>query len=118
MSALVAEHDPIEIIIGLPRSLSGAEGPAAARIRTAAAALAAALQTGGSTVAIRLVDERLTTVHAARRLRQAGKKARQQRAVIDSVAAVGILEHALAVEGAGGKPPGELVSPTDPPPPG
>ena len=114
--ALIAEYEPIEIVIGLPRSLSGGEGPAAARIREAATALATELRAAGRVVPVRLVDERLTTVQASRQLRAAGKKARQQRAVIDSVAAAGILEHALAVEGARGTPPGELVSPADPPP--
>jgi putative holliday junction resolvase len=104
---LVQEHQPIEIVVGLPRSLSGNEGPAAARIRVVASELAALLRP----VPVRLVDERLSTVSAARQLRQAGRRAKQQRAVIDSAAAVGILEHALAVERAGGTPPGELVSP-------
>jgi putative holliday junction resolvase len=104
---LVEEHHPVEIVVGLPRSLSGHEGPAAARTRVAASALAALLRP----VPVRLVDERLSTVSAARQLRQAGRRAKQQRGVIDSAAAVGILEHALAVERAGGMPPGELVSP-------
>lgn len=112
---LVREHEPLEVILGLPRSLSGREGPAATRIRVAAEQLRAALAAAGVPVAVRLVDERLTTVSAARQLRAAGRRARQQRAVIDSAAATGILEHALAVERAGGTPPGELVSPSDPP---
>jgi putative Holliday junction resolvase len=114
--ALVERYRPIEIVVGLPRSLSGAEGPAAVRIRAAAAAFAAALVGSGHAVPVRLVDERLTTVHAARQLRAAGRSAKKQRAVIDSAAATGILEHALAVEGAGGTPPGQLVSPAERPP--
>ena len=110
------EYEPIEIVVGLPRSLSGGEGPAAARIRAAAAELAARLAGDGRAVPVRLVDERLTHREAARQLRAAGRRAKQQRAVIDSAAAVGILEHALAVERAGGTPPGELVSPPDAPP--
>ena len=113
---LIREYEPLELIVGLPRSLSGGEGPAAARVRTAAAELAARLVADGAALAVRLVDERLSTVSAARQLREAGRRARQQRRVIDSAAAVGILEHALAVERAGGSPPGELVSPPDAPP--
>lgn len=109
--ALIAQYEPIEIVVGLPRSLSGKEGPAAVRVRAAALALATELRASGSAVPVRLVDERLTTVHASKQLRAAGKRARSQRAVIDSAAAAGILEHALAVEGAGGSPAGELVSP-------
>ncbi len=110
---LIREYEPLELIVGLPLSLSGGEGPAAARVRTAAAELAGRLVADGNTLAVRLVDERLSTVTAARQLRTAGRTARKQRAIIDSAAAVGILEHALAVERAGGMPPGELVSPPD-----
>jgi putative Holliday junction resolvase len=108
VAALVAEHRPLEVLVGLPRSMSGGEGPAAGKIRGHAARLAAAVP-----VPVRLVDERLTTVTASRRLREGGTKARQQRAVIDAAAAVAILEHALALERGRGAAPGELVSAAD-----
>lgn len=114
--AVVAEYEPIEIVVGLPRSLSGTEGPSVAKIRARASALATAVAAVAARAPadpapdVRLVDERLTTVHAARRLRAAGKSSRQQRAVIDSAAAVAILEHALDSERHRGFPPGELVS--------
>lgn len=103
--ALVAEHEPLEVVVGLPRSLSGADGPAATKVRGRAEALAARLP-----VPVRLVDERLSTVTASRRLREGGKKAKQQRSVIDAAAAAAILEHAVALERSQGRPPGELVS--------
>ena len=93
------------MLVGLPRSLGGGEGPAAAQARARAGRLAQAIG-----VAVRLVDERLSTVTAAQRLRAAGRKAKEQRGVIDAAAAVAILEHALALERAQGHPPGELVS--------
>lgn len=105
LAELVAEHEPIEVLVGLPRSLSGGEGPAAAKARERAARLAVGLG-----VPVRLVDERLTTVTASRRLRASGKRAKQQRPLIDAAAASAILEQALAVERSGGTPPGELVS--------
>jgi putative Holliday junction resolvase len=105
LMAVVAEHEPIEVLVGLPRSLSGAEGPAAAKARERAARLAA-----GSGVPIRLVDERLTTVTAAQRLHETGKRAKEQRGLIDAAAAVAILEQALVFEQSQGSPPGELVS--------
>ena len=105
LATVVAEYRPIEVLVGLPRSLSGEVGPAAALARTRAERLARAVG-----VPVRLVDERLSTVAAARRLRAAGRTARQQRGLIDAAAAVDILEHALAVERAQGHPPGELVS--------
>jgi putative Holliday junction resolvase len=106
LSGLVAERRPIEVLVGLPRSLRGTDGPAAMKVRERAALLAAAVQ-----APVRLVDERLTTVGAADRLRAAGKRAREQRESIDAAAATLILEHALALERARGEPPGELVSP-------
>ena len=106
LAQLIAEHQPIEVLVGLPRSLSGGEGPAATKARDRAQGLAGAVD-----VPVRLVDERLTTVTAAQRLRAGGKQARQQRPLIDAAAAAAILEHALAVERARQNPPGELVSP-------
>jgi putative Holliday junction resolvase len=105
LAAVVAEYEPIEAIVGLPRSLSGGEGPAAAKARERAARLAAAIG-----VPVRLVDERLTTVTASQRLWEGGKRAKEQRELIDAAAAVAILEQALAVEQSRGEPPGELVS--------
>ena len=104
--ALVAEYEPIEIIVGLPRSLSGGEGPAAATVRAQVAELATAVRP----LPVRLVDERLTTVTAAQRLRESGRSAKKQRSRIDAAAAAGILEHALDSERHRGIPPGELLS--------
>jgi putative pre-16S rRNA nuclease len=106
LAALVAERQPIEVLVGLPRSLRGTDGPAALQVRERAERLAAMVQ-----VPVRLVDERLTTVGAAQRLRAGGKRAREQRGSIDAAAAALILEQALALERAKGSPPGELVSP-------
>ncbi len=120
--AVASEYEPIEIVVGLPRSLSGGEGPAATKIRARAQALADRSATRqpapdvrpGAWFSVRLVDERLTTVDAARRLREAGRTSREQRSRIDAAAAVSILEHALTTERNLGFPPGELVSPTVP----
>jgi putative holliday junction resolvase len=101
----VAEYQPIEVLVGFPRSLSGDEGPAAEKARGRAARLAGAIA-----VPVRLVDERLTTVSASRRLTEGGKRVKEQRQVIDAAAAVAILEQALAFEQSQGQAPGELVS--------
>ena len=101
--ALVAEYEPIELVLGLPRTLAGTESHAAAKIRAAAAELGAALPG----LPLRLVDERLSTAAASRQLGQAGRSTRRQRGVIDQAAAVAILESALAQERATGEPPGE-----------
>ncbi|MEJ3654843.1 Holliday junction resolvase RuvX [Actinomycetes bacterium KLBMP 9759] len=87
IAALVAEHEVVGIVVGLPRSLSGAEGRAAVIAREFAAELAAAVP-----VPVELSDERLTTVVATRQLRERGVKGRKQRAVVDQAAAVAILQ--------------------------
>lgn len=105
LAAIVAEYEPIEVVVGLPRSLKGTEGPAAAKARAFARALAQAV----APVGVRLVDERMTTVTAAQGLRASGVGSRKGRSVIDQAAAVVILQSALETEQASGKPPGESV---------
>jgi putative Holliday junction resolvase len=106
IATLVAELDCVEVVVGLPRSLSGGEGPAAASARTYAGRLAARV----APVPVRLVDERLTTVDAHRSLRDSGVDNRRHRAVVDQAAAVLILQAALDAERSSGRPPGELVT--------
>lgn len=103
---IVDELEPIEIVIGLPRHLSGSEGAAAAVVREYAGAVVAACPD----VPVRLVDERLTTVSAHQALHGAGRPGRQHRAVVDQVAAVLILQSALDQERSTGEPVGELVA--------
>lgn len=103
---MAAEREAIEIVVGWPRSLSGQEGPAA----RSATAYAEALASQGPPP-VRLVDERLSTVEAGRRLQAAGRSSRQSRGQIDAAAAVVILEAALDGERSAGTPPGRLVEP-------
>ena len=105
IARLVREEEAVEVVVGLPRSLSGGEGPAAAKVRAFAGRLAERVDP----VTVRLVDERLTTVSAEAMLRDRGKKGQQRRAVVDQAAAVMILQHALDTERATGVPPGEPV---------
>lgn len=104
--ALIAQTEAIEVVVGLPQTLAGSEGPAAAKARQYAAVLARSI----SPVTVRLVDERLTTVAAHRALRESGVAGRRSRAVVDQVAAVLILQSALDEERSSGRPPGELVA--------
>jgi putative holliday junction resolvase len=109
---LVASYEPMEVVLGLPKSLNGTEGPAAAKVRARADALAEEFSNrfGADAPRIRLVDERLSTVAAAGRLRASGKSAKAQRRLIDSEAAREILGHALEVERSTGSAPGQLLS--------
>jgi putative holliday junction resolvase len=88
LAALVAEHQVVEVVVGLPRTLAGRHGPAA----QAAADYARALVPRIEGIPVRLADERLTTVSATRVLAERGVRGRKQRAVVDQVAAVEILQ--------------------------
>lgn len=102
---IVEEYEPIEVVVGLPRSLSGGEGPAAVKVRKFAQEMAK----GIAPVPVRLVDERMTTVTATHGLRASGVKAKKGRSVIDQAAAVVILQTALEAERVSGRLPGEGV---------
>jgi putative holliday junction resolvase len=105
--ALAAELDAVEIVVGLPLALSGRETASTDDARSFALTLA----TGATP--IRLVDERLSTVTAASQLRQAGRTTKSSRSVVDQVAAVIILQHALDHERAGNSLPGTVVIPDE-----
>ncbi|CAN5583650.1 Holliday junction resolvase RuvX [soil metagenome] len=103
---LASELQPLEFVVGLPLSLSGADTLSTTDAREFAAELAIA-----SGLPVRLVDERLTTVSAQRALRDAGRRAKGSRPVIDQVAAVIILQNALDFERSATRPPGAPVDP-------
>jgi putative Holliday junction resolvase len=105
LAEIVAVHAAVEVVVGLPTSLSGREGPAAAKVRESARELGRLV----APVPVRLVDERMTTVTAERVLRERGKKGAKRRAVVDQAAAVEILQHALDTERATGSAPGEIL---------
>jgi putative Holliday junction resolvase len=88
LSQLVTDHEVVEVIVGLPRTLADRHGSAAQIAVDYATRLAERIVP----VPVRLADERLTTVSAARMLSQRGVKGRKQRAVVDQAAAVEILQ--------------------------
>lgn len=87
IAALVAEHEANLVVLGDPVSMDGERGPRAALAAELAEALRAIVR-----VPVVLQDERLTTVEAKRRLREAGVKGRDRRAVVDATAAQLILQ--------------------------
>jgi putative holliday junction resolvase len=88
VARLVDVHASVEVVVGLPVTLRGDEGPAAAEARAYADRLAGAI----APVPVRLADERMSTVVATRRLSERGVRGRRQRAVVDQVAATEILQ--------------------------
>jgi putative Holliday junction resolvase len=88
LTALVRDLEVVEVVVGLPRTLGDRSGSSAKDAVGVAEAIAGLI----SPVPVRLADERLTTVSAARSLREAGVRAKDQRGMIDQVAAVAILQ--------------------------
>lgn len=104
---IAAELEAFEIVVGLPLNLRGERTLSTDDATGFADRLAVRLAPAG--IRIRLVDERLSTVSAQGQLRQAGKKTKQSRSIIDQAAAVVILQHALDSERAQGAAPGTVV---------
>ena len=109
LAILVEELGAVRVYVGLPRSLSGGEGPSAGKVRAFARELAARLEP----VPVRLCDERLSTVTAESQLRSQGRKGKNRRAVVDQAAAVVILQGALERERQTGAYAGEPVASED-----
>lgn len=105
LAELVADLEAIEVVVGLPRTLAGRDGPAALTARDYARRVLSQV----NSVSVRLVDERLTTVDAHRALHASGRAGRRHREVVDQTAAVIILQVALDEEDLRGCPPGEPV---------
>jgi putative Holliday junction resolvase len=105
IARLCAEREAIEIVVGLPTSLSGKAGSAAADARAFAGKLASQV----APVPVRLVDERFTTTLAHSALRAGGRDSRQRRHTVDKAAAALLLQSALDEERLTGVPAGELV---------
>jgi len=82
IEAIAAEHAAEVLVIGLPLSLSGAEGPQAARVREVVDALAERL-----TIPVHTYDERLTTTQAERLPRGGTRKSKSGATSRDAVAA-------------------------------
>jgi putative holliday junction resolvase len=87
IAAVVTETGASVVVVGLPLSLDGSDGPAARLARGQAAELQAVL--GG--IKVVLFDERLTTVSAHAALASAGRRGRERRAMVDSAAAAVLL---------------------------
>lgn len=105
LGELVAEHEPIEVLVGLPLNLRGGD----TRSTEDARAFASELQQRIG-IPVRLVDERLSTVSAHTALRASGRSQRQSRSMVDQVAAVVLLQQAVDTEKGTGRPAGILIN--------
>ncbi|HUL84453.1 MAG TPA: Holliday junction resolvase RuvX [Actinomycetota bacterium] len=87
VAELVREHGATRVVIGLPLSMRGERGDRAGHAEAFGEALGAVLS-----VPIDYQDERLSTVEADRRLREAGADGRQRRRAVDAAAAQVLLQ--------------------------
>ena len=91
IAELIEEYEPVKIYVGQPKLLSGEDGSAVAK-----ALVFTEMLTSNFDIPVAMVDERLSTVSAAKQLRESGVNAKEARSVIDAAAAVAILEQGLA----------------------
>lgn len=90
---ILSEIEPVQLFVGNPALLSGKDGTASEKAVTFAQQLREI-----STVEVIMVDERMSTVSAARNLRDSGKNAKDAKNSIDMAAAVAILEFAIELQ--------------------
>jgi putative Holliday junction resolvase len=93
ISQIITEIEPVIIYVGRPALLSGSDGAATDKALEFAALLATITQ-----VPVEMIDERMSTISAARNLREAGRSAKESKDAIDMAAAVAILEFAIDIE--------------------
>ena len=93
ISAIFSEIDPVAIYVGRPALLSGKDGSASEKACEFVAQLATI-----TTIPIEMIDERMSTISAARNLRDAGRNAKESKESIDMAAAVAILDFAIEIE--------------------
>jgi putative Holliday junction resolvase len=93
ISQIITEIEPVTIYVGRPALLSGNDGAATDKALEFAALLATITQ-----VPVEMIDERMSTISAARNLREAGRSAKESKDAIDMAAAVAILEFAIDIE--------------------
>lgn len=103
------ERNAVRVYVGDPINLKGKKTASTDDAHEFARQLAALLGDTDLAVQVRLIDERLSTVSASQKLRQAGVSSRNQRSMIDQLAAVAILEHAMLLENRTGGNTGILV---------
>lgn len=90
---LIKEYEPIHIYIGSPKHLSGQSSTSMQKAEDFRNLVFE--RTG---IDCSMIDERLSTVGAAKQLRESGLNARESKSAIDQAAAVAILEQAIALE--------------------
>ncbi len=87
------EIEPVQIFVGKPALLSGNDGSASEKAANFAEKLREITK-----IEIIMIDERMSTISAARNLRDAGKNAKDAKSSIDMAAAVSILDFGIELQ--------------------
>jgi putative Holliday junction resolvase len=88
---VISERKIAAVVLGLPLRMDGSEGTSSAKVRKFGEELRSHL----GEIPLTYFDERFTTVTASDKLREAGKKAKEQKNIIDQAAALEILKDYL-----------------------
>ena len=88
---VITERKIQAVVLGLPLRMDGSEGTSSKKVRK----FGKELRTNLGDIPLTLFDERFTTVTASEKLRSAGRKAKQQKDVIDQASALEILKDYL-----------------------
>jgi len=93
ITEILSEIEPVTIYVGRPSLLSGHDGSATEKASEFVEQLRTLTQ-----VPVEMIDERMSTISAARSLRDAGRTAKDSKDSIDMASAVAILEFAIEIE--------------------
>ena len=93
ITEILSEIEPLTIYVGRPALLSGQDGSATEKASDFVEQLRTLTQ-----VPVEMIDERMSTISAARSLRDTGRNAKDSKNAIDMASAVAILEFALEIE--------------------
>ena len=93
LTAIFTEYEPVSVFVGEPKHMSGESGDSVAKAKSFGVLITEAFG-----ISVTYVDERLSSVSAHKKLRDAGVNTRDSKKVIDAMAAVAILEQGLAIE--------------------
>jgi putative Holliday junction resolvase len=93
ISLILSEIEPVAIYVGRPALLSGSDGMATEKALEFVSLLGTITQ-----IPVEMIDERMSTISAARNLRDAGRNAKDSKNAIDMAAAVAILDFAIEIE--------------------
>ena len=93
IAALLEQHEPIHIYVGKPLHMSGDSGQSAEKVQSFVTLVKTVTD-----IPIALIDERLSTVSAQKKLKEAGVSMKDSKSLIDAMAAVAILEQGLLSE--------------------